>query len=82
MLDACARHGWTVEASEATYYVWMRAPGDDDVAYVETLLRLGVVGAPGSFLGEAGAGYVGWALVPALEECRAAVARLLRPPPA
>jgi len=75
-LEAFARRGWTVEASEATFYLWMRAPGGDDVGFVESLLRLGIVTTPGSFLGAGGEGYVRWALVPTLEQCREAIARL------
>jgi succinyldiaminopimelate transaminase len=71
-----ARRGWTVEASEATFYLWLRAPGGDDVAFVERLLRIGLVALPGSFLGAAGAGYVRVALVPTLAECETAIERL------
>src|SRR5439155_19083711 len=45
-----ARRGWEVEASQATFYLWMRVPGgsgpvdrSDDVGFVESLLRLGLV---------------------------------------
>lgn len=76
ILEAFAKKGWSVEASEATFYLWMRVPGGDDVAFVESLMRKGMVVTPGSFLGEAGAGFVRWALVPTLEACREAVARL------
>ena len=71
-----ARRGWHVEASEATFYLWMAAPEGDDVAFVESLLRLGIVTTPGSYLGPGGEGFVRWALVPTLEQCRAAVARI------
>ncbi len=71
-----ARRGWRVEASEATFYLWMAAPGGDDVAFVESLLTLGIVTTPGSYLGPGGEGYVRWALVPTMERCREAVARL------
>ena len=71
-----ARRGWKVEASEATFYLWMRAPGGDDVGFVESLLKLGIVTTPGSFLGLGGEGFVRWALVPTLEQCREAIARL------
>jgi acetylornithine aminotransferase len=71
-----AGRGWSVEASEATFYLWMRAPGGDDVAFVRQLLRAGIVATPGSFMGEAGAGFIRWALVPTLEDCREAIARL------
>jgi acetylornithine aminotransferase len=76
MLDYFSRRGWVVEASEATFYLWMKVPGGDDVAFVESLMRAGLVATPGSFLGEAGRGFVRWALVPTLEQCREAVKRL------
>jgi hypothetical protein len=50
--------------------------GGDDVAFVERLMRVGVIALPGSFLDPAGAGYVRWALVPTLEQCREAVERM------
>ncbi len=75
-LDEFARRGWKVEASEATFYLWMCAPGGDDVGFVESLLKLGIVTTPGSFLGDGGEGFVRWALVPTLAECREAIARL------
>lgn len=73
-----ARRGWTVEASQATFYLWMRAPGGDDVAFVESLLRLGIVTTPGSFLGPGGEGFVRWALVPTQAQCEEAISRLAR----
>ena len=75
-LEWFARRGWKVEASQATFYLWVKVPGGDDVAFVERLLGLGLVVLPGSFLGAAGAGYIRFALVPTLAECREAVARL------
>jgi succinyldiaminopimelate transaminase len=76
LLDDFARRDWTVEASEATFYLWMKVPGGDDVEFVRRLMRAGLVALPGSFLGAAGAGFVRWALVPTLEECRETLARL------
>jgi acetylornithine aminotransferase len=73
---AFERFGWTIEASEASFFLWARAPGGDDVAFVERLMRVGVIALPGSFLDPAGAGYVRWALVPTLEQCREAVERM------
>jgi succinyldiaminopimelate transaminase len=75
-LDWFGRRGWTVEASEGTFYLWLAAPGGDDVAFVERLLGVGVVALPGSFLGAAGAGFVRFALVPTRAGCEEAVARL------
>ena len=34
------------------------APGGDDVKFVESLLRAGIVAMPGSFLGKGGEGFV------------------------
>ena len=76
MLAAFTTRDWQVEASEATFYLWARAPGGDDVAFVERLMRAGVLATPGSFLGEAGAGFVRWALVPTLDQCREALERM------
>lgn len=76
MLDDFARRGWAVEGSEATFYLWVKVPGGDDVEFVRRLLRAGVVALPGSFLGDAGAGFVRWALVPTLDQCRETPARL------
>jgi acetylornithine aminotransferase len=70
------RRGWTIEGSEATFYLWVRAPGGDDVAWVEKLIRRGVLATPGSFLGNGGEGFVRWALVPTIEQCRVALSRL------
>ena len=75
-LGFLGRRGWAVEASTATFYLWLRVPGGDDVAFVERLLRLGLVTLPGSFLGEAGRGFVRIALVPTLEQCDRAIERL------
>ncbi len=71
-----ARRGWSVEASQGTFYLWMKAPGGDDVGFVESLLRLGIVTTPGSFLGTGGEGFVRWALVPTLEQCHESIVRL------
>ena len=76
LMDDFRRRGWAIEASEATFYLWVKAPGGDDVAFVRDLMRVGVVATPGSFMGEAGAGYVRWALVPTLFDCREALGRL------
>ncbi len=70
------RRGWIVEASEATFYLWVRAPGGDDWAWAERLMRKAIVPAPGSMFGPEGRGYVRWALVPTLEQCREAISRL------
>ena len=54
----------------------MKAQAGSDVAFVESLLRPGVVMTPGSYLGGGGEGFVRWALVPTFIQCQEAVARL------
>lgn len=77
LLGVLARKGWRVAASEATMYLWVEVPGgESSEACAERLLRHGIVVAPGSYLGEAGEGYVRIALVPTLEECERAAAIL------
>jgi aspartate/methionine/tyrosine aminotransferase len=75
-LTEFARRGWAVEGSQGTFYLWMRVPDGDDVGFVESLLKLGVVATPGSFLGQGGEGFVRWALVPTLAQCKEAIVRL------
>jgi acetylornithine aminotransferase len=77
-LDVFARHGLRVAAGEATFYLWVRVPGDrPSLAWaLELLDRGGLVVAPGSFFGPEGEGYVRFAMVPALEACERA-ARIL-----
>ena len=77
LLGVLDRRGWRVAASEATMYLWVEIPGDEtSEACAERLLRHGVVVAPGSYLGDAGEGYIRIALVPTLEECERAAAIL------
>jgi acetylornithine aminotransferase len=65
--------GLEVHGSEATLYLWVKVPaGLDAAGYALRLLEAGIVVAPGTAFG-AGEGYVRVALVPALEECRAAI---------
>lgn len=77
LLDVLGHKGWRVAASEATMYLWVEVPdGESSEAVAERLLQHGVVVAPGAYLGEAGEGYVRFALVPTVEECERAAAIL------
>jgi succinyldiaminopimelate transaminase len=77
LLEVLGRKRWRVAASEATMYLWVAVPdSESSEACAERLLRHGIVVAPGSYLGEAGEGYVRFALVPTFEECRQAAAIL------
>jgi succinyldiaminopimelate transaminase len=67
--------GLEVSGSEATFYVWFRAPDGDDAAYAEALLRERIVASPGRAFGPGGTGWLRLALVPTVEGCRESVAR-------
>jgi acetylornithine aminotransferase len=70
-----AERGLAVHGSEATLYLWVKVPaGLDSAGYALRLLEAGIVVAPGTAFG-AGEGYVRVALVPTLDECRAAIDR-------
>jgi succinyldiaminopimelate transaminase len=75
VLGFLADAGIEVSGSKATFYVWFRAPGGDDAAYAEALLRERIVASPGRAFGPAGAGWLRLALVPTVEGCRDAVVR-------
>jgi acetylornithine/N-succinyldiaminopimelate aminotransferase len=69
-----AAHGLRADASEAGLYLWVRVPdGQTSAGYARRLLEEGIVVAPGPAFGAAGEGHVRVALVPALDECDAAV---------
>jgi succinyldiaminopimelate transaminase len=70
MIPAIEAKGWEIVASEATMYLWVIGPDPD------ALLERGILVSPGDFFGPSGAGYVRFALVPTLEECRRAAEML------
>ncbi len=73
-LDLFARKGLRNAGGPATMYLWIATPGGErSESFATRLLGHGVVVAPGSFLGASGEGYVRFALVPTIEECRRAV---------
>jgi succinyldiaminopimelate transaminase len=72
---ALAAAGFTVEHSEAGLYLWATA-GEDCWASVERLAGLGILVAPGTFYGPAGARHVRIALTATDERVAAAAARL------
>ncbi|MCK6528636.1 succinyldiaminopimelate transaminase [Myxococcota bacterium] len=73
LLEFLRARGFEVLGSRATFYLWARAPGGDDVAYARALLASGVVVMPGSWFGAGGEGFFRLALVPTVDECRRAV---------
>ena len=60
---------------EASLYLWAEVPGGDDQAYATRLLDAGIVVSPGRIFGVdgAGRGYIRLAMVPTLEQCKAAI---------
>lgn len=64
--------------SDASLYLWAEVPegyGGDDEAYALRLMEEGIIVAPGRSFGSGGEGYFRVALVPTVEECRAAISR-------
>lgn len=70
-----AQHDFEVSGSDATFYVWFRAPGGDDVAYGQALMATGLLATPGRSFGDGGRGWMRLALVPTAHECRLAMDR-------
>jgi acetylornithine aminotransferase len=68
LMPAIEAKGWEIVASEATMYLWVIAPEGT----ADELLEQGLLVSPGEFFGPSGAGYIRFALVPTLEECRKA----------
>jgi succinyldiaminopimelate transaminase len=66
LIPALEAKGWEIVASEATMYLWVVGPDPD------ALLERGILVSPGELFGPSGAGYVRFALVPTLEECKRA----------
>jgi aspartate/methionine/tyrosine aminotransferase len=59
----------------ATLFLWIEVPADrTDVEYANELLDHGIVVSPGSFFGAGQERFFRVAMVPSVEECRAAVA--------
>jgi acetylornithine aminotransferase len=72
-LDLLARKGLRVTGGAATMYLWVAVrDGETSEGLAAALLEHGVVVSPGTFFGPSGDGYVRFALVPPLEDCRRA----------
>ena len=71
----CKERGLRVHGSEAGLYLWVEVPdGVSDVDYAAKCRDVGIVVAPGSFFGKGQDRFVRLALVPTLDECKAAAA--------
>jgi succinyldiaminopimelate transaminase len=69
IIPVLERKGYRLTASVATMYLWVKVeePAEE---LATRLLEHGVVISPGTFFGPSGEGYVRFALVPTLDECR------------
>ena len=75
LLPVLEAHGLRHAGGDATFFLWLDA-GPARRRAAARLLERGIVLAPGSFFGPAGAGYLRLALVPTLAECERAAERL------
>ncbi|MEO5633971.1 aminotransferase class I/II-fold pyridoxal phosphate-dependent enzyme [Gaiella sp.] len=76
-LELFDRVGVRNAGGPATMYLWTATSrGVTSEALATHLLAHGVIVAPGAFLGDSGEGYIRFALVPTLDECRRAIAIL------
>jgi acetylornithine aminotransferase len=79
VLPALLDAGLAPAGGDASFFLFLRVPGGDDVGFADGLLDRGIVVAPGSSLGPGGEGHVRVALVPTLEQCARAAELLRRP---
>jgi succinyldiaminopimelate transaminase len=73
LMEFLAETGHHLSGSQASFYLWVRAPASDDAAHAEALLAEGIIVSPGRSFGHNGTGWYRLALVPTLSECEAAV---------
>lgn len=77
LTDAVRAAGWHVDPqSRAGLYLWVSADGMDAWQIIDTLAHLGIIAAPGTFYGPAGARHVRMALTASDEAIAAAAERL------
>lgn len=74
LLAMAKQKGLTVHGSEAGLYLWLEIPSAavSDEQYAQRCREQGILVAPGSFFGKGQERFVRLALVPTLDECRAA----------
>lgn len=75
LMALCQARGLRVHGSTAGLYLWVEVPsGVSDVDYAARCREVGIVVAPGSFFGKDQERFVRLALVPTVDECKAAAA--------
>lgn len=75
VLEGLAALGLTWSSSRALFYVWIRVPGGDDIAYATALLDADIVVTAGRAFGAGGEGWIRLALVPDVNGCRETMGR-------
>jgi aspartate aminotransferase len=48
LVDELGQAGYDLQSPEGTFYLWARSPDPNDVAFVETLAKQGVLVLPGT----------------------------------
>ncbi|MBA3686168.1 MAG: succinyldiaminopimelate transaminase [Planctomycetes bacterium] len=75
LVDGLRALGIDALPSSAGLYIWAQVPGGGDAdAYAARCLEAGIVVSPGGFFGAGADGWFRLALVPSLDDCRAALA--------
>ncbi|KAJ8136492.1 hypothetical protein OY671_010295 [Metschnikowia pulcherrima] len=54
LCDSLAQAGYEVRRPDGTFYVFMKTPIPDDIAFVRILAKEGVLGVPGAGFGRSG----------------------------
>jgi succinyldiaminopimelate transaminase len=74
LLPALTAAGFAPSGGDASFFLWLRIPGDEDAESfgLRLLDERGIAIAPGTFFGPGGRGHVRVALVPTLADCRLA----------
>jgi acetylornithine aminotransferase len=75
---ALLEHGFLDVGGPGSFFLWLKTPNDElaEACAERLLTEHGIVVAPGTFFGPEGSGHVRVALVPTLERCAEAAARL------
>jgi LL-diaminopimelate aminotransferase len=77
LVGGLRRLGWNVPEPEATFYLWAAVPGGDDIGFARQLLEQAAIAVtPGRGFGQAGAGYVRFALTVSEPQIAEALKRL------
>ncbi|MBD3186127.1 aminotransferase class I/II-fold pyridoxal phosphate-dependent enzyme, partial [Candidatus Bathyarchaeota archaeon] len=76
MMKGLDELGWEVTMPKATFYIWVKSPEKDSMAFAEKMINAGVVGTPGVGFGATGEGYLRFAMTQPAERIKEAVDRL------